>query len=267
MCALCCEPFMRVHWVIWYCQASRKKVVQFQTYWTSGYDPVMLFYHIARNYWGRIWKLSRILQFCGSSPRKIWGCSTLCMVRQKRAICKSFLHVFYQLAKVVVFSHKSFPLYSVTSSRCRNLHDVFLILTAVDCGPLIDPANGQVDHTAGTTFKQTATYSCNTGYGLVGNSTSTCQATGNWSGSEPICQGMLLHSVNLWSLCERPLSDGANWWCQASGIKRWDWSQTNCTGNYGFVMLISPLVHVKIYIPHLDSWLWNFDWSRQWPGY
>ena len=62
----------------------------------------------------------------------------------------------------------------------------------MDCGSLTDPANGQVNHTAGTTFKQIATYSCNIGYNLVGDSTRTCQATGNWSGSSPTCEGMLL---------------------------------------------------------------------------
>ena len=62
----------------------------------------------------------------------------------------------------------------------------------VDCGALTDPANGQVSHTAGTTFGETAAYSCNTGYNLVGDSTRTCQATGMWSGSEPTCQRMLL---------------------------------------------------------------------------
>ena len=77
----------------------------------------------------------------------------------------------------------------MTSCRCINLHDIFLILT-VDCGSLTDPANGQVSHTAGTRFGQTATYSCNTGYNLVGDSTRTCQATGNWSGSVPTCQGI-----------------------------------------------------------------------------
>ena len=84
---------------------------------------------------------------------------------------------------------------------CRNLRNIFLILT-VDCGTLTDPTNGQVDHTAGTTVGQNATYSCNTGYNLVGDSTRTCQATGNWSGSVPTCQGVLLHSVCLWSFCE-----------------------------------------------------------------
>ena len=77
----------------------------------------------------------------------------------------------------------------MTSSTCRY---VFLVLTGVDCGNLTDPGNGSVTHSAGTTFGQTATYSCNTSYNLEGNSTRTCQATGNWSGSEPTCQSMLL---------------------------------------------------------------------------
>ena len=67
------------------------------------------------------------------------------------------------------------------------------LLTAVNCGTLINPVNGQVSHTAGTTFGQTANYSCNTGYNLVGNSTRTCQAAGVWSGSAPTCQSMLAH--------------------------------------------------------------------------
>ena len=75
------------------------------------------------------------------------------------------------------------------SSRCINLH---LIMTVVDCRSLNAPANGSVTHTSGTTFGQTATYSCNTGYNLVGDSIHTCQATGNWSGSAPTCESMLL---------------------------------------------------------------------------
>ena len=80
----------------------------------------------------------------------------------------------------------------MTSTRYNILNDVFLISAAVDCGNLTNPANGSVNHTAGTTFKQNATYSCDTGYNLVGDSTRVCQATGNWSGSAPTCQGMLL---------------------------------------------------------------------------
>ena len=69
---------------------------------------------------------------------------------------------------------------------------VSLLSTAVDCGTLPNPTNGQVTTTAGTTFGQTSTYNCNTGYNLIGDSTRTCQATGNWSGSVPTCERMLL---------------------------------------------------------------------------
>ena len=68
---------------------------------------------------------------------------------------------------------------------------MFIYLIAVNCGLLPDPANGQVSAN-GTVFQQTAIYSCNTSYNLVGDSTRTCQATGTWSGSEPTCQRTLL---------------------------------------------------------------------------
>ena len=102
----------------------------------------------------------------------------------------------------------------IVSSGRRNLHDIFLILIVVDCSSLTDPANGSFTHTSGT-FGQTATYSCNTGYTLVGDSTRTCQTTGNWSGSAPSCEGVLLkwslsfhmciYTINA-SICTRILS-------------------------------------------------------------
>ena len=71
----------------------------------------------------------------------------------------------------------------------------------MNCGTLTNPANGQVSHTAGTTFERTATYSCDTGYILVGDSTRMCQVAGLWSGNAPTCQGELLISCN--SRCVR----------------------------------------------------------------
>ena len=65
-----------------------------------------------------------------------------------------------------------------------------LPLTVKDCGALTDPANGQVSHPDGTTFGETATYSCDAGYNLVGSSTRMCEATGMWSGSAPTCQSV-----------------------------------------------------------------------------
>ena len=52
---------------------------------------------------------------------------------------------------------------------CVCVLDVSFLSTAVDCSALTNPANGQVSHPDGTTFGQTATYSCNTGYNLVGD--------------------------------------------------------------------------------------------------
>ena len=68
----------------------------------------------------------------------------------------------------------------------------------MDCSTLTDPADGQVSHTAGTTFGQTATYSCDIGYNLVGDSNQTCRATGVWSGCAPTCQGMLLLEIEYY---------------------------------------------------------------------
>ena len=60
----------------------------------------------------------------------------------------------------------------------------------VDCGDLPDPANGQVSHPQ-TNFSSNATYSCNLGYILIGNSVRTCQSNGTWSGNEPVCESKL----------------------------------------------------------------------------
>ena len=61
----------------------------------------------------------------------------------------------------------------------------------MDCGPLTNPTDGQVNHNTGTTFGETAIYSCALGYDLIGESTRICQAngiTGEWSGVAPSCE-------------------------------------------------------------------------------
>jgi len=56
-----------------------------------------------------------------------------------------------------------------------------------DCGNLTIPANGQVWHAAGTTFGQSANYSCDEGYTLNGTDTRTCNESGNWTLEAPHC--------------------------------------------------------------------------------
>ncbi len=59
------------------------------------------------------------------------------------------------------------------------------IITAVDCGPLT-VTNGQISTSSGTTFMNTATYTCDDGYTLNGVSDRTCQADRTWSLTAPI---------------------------------------------------------------------------------
>ena len=141
-----------------------------------------------------------------------------------------------------------------------------LILT-VDCGSLTDPANGQVTHVTGTDLGQTATYSCNTGYNLVGDSTRTCQATGNWSGSAPTCEGMLLHSVYLWSFCEHSENSSKTifgpWCFSVAG-----WQTSICVNIYLLflpIALYSTVVLAsKSYVIHTHYWWGLQNYSFSW---
>ena len=58
-----------------------------------------------------------------------------------------------------------------------------------DCAGLSNISNGDVS-TNGLSTGSTATYSCNGGFTLVGDTTRTCQDNGTWSGSEPICESV-----------------------------------------------------------------------------
>ena len=78
---------------------------------------------------------------------------------------------------------------NTTPIHCNYIANYYYLHnTAVDCGSLDDPVNGQVEFT-NTTVGSTANYTCNCGYFLSnGNSTRTCEANGEWSGSPPSCE-------------------------------------------------------------------------------
>lgn len=58
---------------------------------------------------------------------------------------------------------------------------------AVNCGTLGSPDFGQVSWTS-TFFNGVATYSCFTGYVLIGQRERRCEGDGNWSGQPPQCE-------------------------------------------------------------------------------
>ncbi|MBU6161612.1 MAG: hypothetical protein KGO50_10850 [Myxococcales bacterium] len=59
----------------------------------------------------------------------------------------------------------------------------------IDCGSLSNPVNGRVSLAEGTSFGDTAAYSCLEGYSLSGAASRSCGADGQWSPSPaPTCQ-------------------------------------------------------------------------------
>ena len=64
-------------------------------------------------------------------------------------------------------------------------------VTVVDCGGLTCPASGAVSLT-NTTYNSVATYFCNDGYNLVGDTSRTCLASGNWSGRDASCESTII---------------------------------------------------------------------------
>ena len=78
---------------------------------------------------------------------------------------------------------------------------------ALTCEGLTPPNNGEISVTSGANslrygLGSVATYSCDPGYGLVGQTTRTCEdinggtvTTGTWSGTAPHCQGSYSYNI------------------------------------------------------------------------
>ena len=78
------------------------------------------------------------------------------------------------------------------------------------CSELFSPTNGKVTWT-GLTNGSTATYTCGSGYQLIGVETRTCLSSGVWSGQEPICESMknILKAVKTFPLNVEGCRDGS----------------------------------------------------------
>ena len=69
----------------------------------------------------------------------------------------------------------------------------------VACSPLNDPSNGIMNCSLGddniTSYEDTCSFTCKTGYELTGSDTRTCQSDGNWSSSDNVCRKGNVHMV------------------------------------------------------------------------
>ena len=66
-------------------------------------------------------------------------------------------------------------------------------IAAIDCGILEDIFNGFVEFDS-TLFGSIASYTCRDGFVLMGKGIRQCIESGQWSGDEPVCQGLKPHS-------------------------------------------------------------------------
>ena len=103
--------------------------------------------------------------------------------------------------KLVLFSQFACVLLKHNTETLTHKHTVI-----IRCQPLTQPSNGVVSISTGTHgvnlgVGAIATYSCNSGYGLVGQASRTCVSgggtTGTWSGTQPTCEGKNLHSLHI----------------------------------------------------------------------
>ncbi|XP_019633411.1 PREDICTED: uncharacterized protein LOC109476834 [Branchiostoma belcheri] len=68
------------------------------------------------------------------------------------------------------------------------------IFYAGQCPLPTDPVNGAI---SGFYYGEMVTFTCNTGYSLVGPSTLTCQIDGTWDGSPPTCEAAQMHQCPI----------------------------------------------------------------------
>ncbi len=78
-------------------------------------------------------------------------------------------------------------------------HENFSPVSTVTCPALTNPMNGNMDMPS-YTEGSTATYTCNTGFGVNGAEMLICGSDGNWNPDPPTCDCELILTVYL-TLC------------------------------------------------------------------
>ena len=75
-------------------------------------------------------------------------------------------------------------------------YSYFIMYLIVNCSQLMNP-NGTINCSLGddgvSSYEDTCSFTCNTGYELTGSDTRTCQSNGNWSGSDNVCRRGIQH--------------------------------------------------------------------------
>ena len=95
------------------------------------------------------------------------------------------------MVKYYIYSFGQFDL--ITTPISMQFAYAFVIILGT-CGSLSSPSYGRVSVTTHDDGDR-ATYTCNSGFTVVGPSTRTCLSDGSWSESEPICNCMFQYKT------------------------------------------------------------------------
>ena len=99
----------------------------------------------------------------------------------------SSLEVQFSIAKIVGHGITVLQPVDVSCQYIYFLVQLFHLFVTVLCPDLDNPINGTVSQ-SGNSEGDTATYTCDSGYELVGHQVLNCQANGTWDTSPPICR-------------------------------------------------------------------------------
>ena len=79
---------------------------------------------------------------------------------------------------------------------------IYLFNVEIRCDDLSTPANGSITSCSsgrgGVSYEgDTCSFTCETGYGIIGIDPRTCQSDGSWNGSDTVCENSkyLLYAV------------------------------------------------------------------------
>ena len=141
---------------------------------------------------------------CGSLPDPAFG-NIIITTTKFAGAAKYSCNDGYMLMGVAIRRCMANGVWSDEAPTCSGMcgRDRVIIIhtctpVASSCGPLSSPANGVVS-ISGTNIGASATYVCNRGFRLVGQSVRKCLFGARWSGTAPTCTGEVI------SLFLRPL--------------------------------------------------------------
>ncbi len=116
----------------------------------------------------------------------------LCDAYNYVCYCRSMYAIYYELIpRKGELCNRVFGVYNKHNCKHMMCSDTVPTEPPTTCSDLAVPANGVISYNMETTslrpVKTVATYTCVTGYTLIGGSTRTCGSSGVWSGSPPVC--------------------------------------------------------------------------------